>query len=77
MLAALLLAPLFALGMIQSGQAAGEGVALPDNYWNLFTNWKDIVSGLGWGLGYAGMPHILIRYFSVKNDLCLCVLTRI
>lgn len=68
MLAALLLAPLFALGMIQSGQAAGEGVVLPDNYWNLFTNWKDIVSGLGWGLGYFGMPHIIVRFMSVRSD---------
>lgn len=68
MLAALLLAPLFALGMIQSGQAAGEGVVLPENYWNLFTNWKDIVSGLGWGLGYFGMPHIIVRFMSVRSD---------
>lgn len=68
MLAALLLAPLFALGIIQSGQAAGEGVVLPDNYWNLFTNWKDIVSGLGWGLGYFGMPHIIVRFMSVRSD---------
>lgn len=68
MLAALLLAPLFALGMIQSGQAAGTGVTLPDNYWNLFTNWKDIVSGLGWGLGYFGMPHIIVRFMSVRSD---------
>ena len=68
MLAALLLAPLFALGLIQSGQAAGTGVTLPDNYWNLFTNWKDIVSGLGWGLGYFGMPHIIVRFMSVRSD---------
>ena len=68
MLAALLLAPLFALGIIQSGQAAGEGVVLPENYWNLFTNWKDIVSGLGWGLGYFGMPHIIVRFMSVRSD---------
>lgn len=68
MLAALLLAPLFALGMIQSGQAVGAGVILPDNYWNLFTNWKDIVSGLGWGLGYFGMPHIIVRFMSVRSD---------
>jgi len=68
MLAALLMAPLFALGMIQNGQAVGTGVVLPDNYWNLFTNWKDIVSGLGWGLGYFGMPHIIVRFMSVRSD---------
>jgi sodium/proline symporter len=27
-----------------------------------------IVSGLAWGLGYFGMPHILIRFMAVKNE---------
>ena len=30
-------------------------------------DWKDIISGLGWGLGYFGMPHILVRFMSVKK----------
>ena len=42
--------------------------ALPEGYWNLFTNWKDIVSGLGWGLGYFGMPHIIVRFMSLRSD---------
>ncbi len=29
--------------------------------------WKDIVSGFGWGLGYFGMPHIIIRFMSIKE----------
>ena len=31
-------------------------------------SWQDIVSGLGWGLGYFGMPHILVRYLSIKSE---------
>ena len=27
-----------------------------------------ILSGLAWGLGYMGMPHILIRYISIKSE---------
>ena len=27
----------------------------------------DILSGLGWGLGYFGMPHILVRFMSIKK----------
>jgi len=27
----------------------------------------EIVSGLGWGLGYFGMPHILVRFMAVRN----------
>lgn len=28
---------------------------------------KEIISGLGWGLGYFGMPHILVRFMSIKK----------
>ncbi len=31
-------------------------------------SWQEIVSGLGWGLGYFGMPHILVRFMAVKNS---------
>ena len=30
-------------------------------------SWQDIVSGLGWGLGYFGMPHILVRFMSIEK----------
>lgn len=58
--------PIVALCMMQkSGTTAGT---LPVGYWNMMTSWQDILSGLGWGLGYAGMPHIIIRFMSVKSD---------
>ena len=38
------------------------------NYWNVFSSWQDIVSGLGWGLGYFGMPHIIIRFMSINSQ---------
>ncbi len=68
MLGALLVAPIFALTVIKAGGSAGSMDQLPDGYWNLFTNWKDIASGLGWGLGYFGMPHIIIRFMSLRSD---------
>lgn len=69
MLAALLIAPIFALGVINAGGGTAGGASQPGaDYWNLFTNWKDIVSGLGWGLGYFGMPHIIVRFMSVESD---------
>ncbi len=70
MLGALLIAPIFALGVINAGQGAAN-VTLPENYWNLFGNWKDVVSGLGWGLGYFGMPHIIIRFMSLESQKSL------
>ena len=30
-------------------------------------SWQDVVSGLAWGLGYFGMPHILVRFMSIEK----------
>ena len=30
-------------------------------------SWQDIVTGLGWGLGYFGMPHIIVRFMSIEK----------
>jgi len=64
MLGALLIAPIFAVFMLDKGSME----ALPAGFMNPMTGWKDIVSGLGWGLGYFGMPHIIIRYMSIKSQ---------
>lgn len=68
MLGALLIAPIFALVLVQGGQGSATMGALPDGYWTLFTGWKDVLSGLGWGLGYFGMPHIIIRFMAIRSD---------
>jgi len=75
MLGALLIAPIFALALVNSGHAAAISVSFPKNYWNFLSsgewNWKswaDILSGLGWGLGYFGMPHIIIRYMAIRSQ---------
>ncbi len=67
MLAALLVAPIFALALVKSG-SMGAAAPLPDGYFNFMTSWQDIVSGLGWGLGYFGMPHIIIRFMSLRSE---------
>ena len=67
MLAALLIAPIFALALVNSG-SMGASAPLPDGYFNFWTGWKDVLSGLGWGLGYFGMPHIIIRFLSLKSQ---------
>lgn len=68
MLAALLVAPIFALFLVNSGQGVSTLNEVGPQYWNMMTGWKDVVSGLGWGLGYFGMPHIIIRFMSVRSD---------
>ncbi len=75
MLAALLFVPIMVLLMMNSAEFVKPAAMIPANYWNWFStgkcdwkSWSDIISGLGWGFGYAGMPHILIRYFSVSSE---------
>lgn len=67
MLAALLVAPIFALALVGSGSTSAAA-ALPDGFFNFATSWQDIISGLGWGLGYFGMPHIIIRFMSLRSE---------
>ena len=68
MLGALLIAPIFALALINGGEGSATISQLPDGYWNMFSDWKSILSGFGWGLGYFGMPHIIIRFMSLRSN---------
>lgn len=68
MLAALLIAPIFALALSESGRGVSTLGSVGTGYWQIFTSWQDVVSGLGWGLGYFGMPHIIIRFMAVRSD---------
>ena len=68
MLAALLIAPLFALALAKAGDGAATGAALPDGFFNFFTTPQDIISGLGWGLGYFGMPQVLLRFMGIRSE---------
>lgn len=47
--------------------ASGQVVTCDFGTGFLASGWKDIVSGLAWGLGYFGMPHILVRFMSVEK----------
>ena len=75
MLAALMLAPIFAVFAMKAPTFTAPAMALPDNYYSLLSgggwnwkSWSDIISGFGWGLGYFGMPHIIIRYLSIRSE---------
>ena len=70
MLGALLLAPIFAAANLPAGGSEALVKEAP-GYYSVFTSWTDILSGLGWGLGYFGMPHIIIRFMSVESQKSL------
>mgnify|MGYP001026160169 FL=1 len=76
MLIALLIVPIAAYAMIQSdfsAALAGTGVVSSD-YMSLFSNdgkpytFVEIISQLAWGLGYCGMPHILVRFMAIRSE---------
>lgn len=66
-LAAMLIAPIAAASVLTLSDTAVVAQQTP-GFWNAFGNWKDVISGLGWGLGYFGMPHIIIRFMSLKSQ---------
>lgn len=80
MLVAILAVPIvsYALLTFNNGFAdtlIAKGVSSPENYLNFFKNDDgspvsavSIISNLAWGLGYFGMPHILIRFMAVKSN---------
>lgn len=52
-----------------------KGVENPENFLKFMKNDDgspvsavSIISNLAWGLGYFGMPHILIRFMAIKNN---------
>ncbi len=51
-----------------AGYTMADGTVSTFNANPFSASWQDIVSGLGWGLGYFGMPHILVRFMSIKDS---------
>jgi len=75
MLIALLAVPIFAVVfMDKAGLSVSAGLtdAIAENpgFVNLFHGATPVgvISGLAWGLGYFGMPHILVRFMAVKSE---------
>ncbi len=72
MLVALMLTPIVAAAVLN---VPTTGSVLPANFYNMLSSGKfdwisiaTILTGLGWGLGYFGMPHIIVRYISIKSE---------
>lgn len=78
MLAALLAIPIVVTltqdidtGLLQNiyqyTDASGKAVVCDFGSGIFSADLKTIISGLGWGLGYFGMPHILVRFMSIEK----------
>lgn len=76
MLIALLAVPIVAWAFVKgdiSNLLMQTGVE-PSSYLSFFHNGDhpitavEVISNLGWGLGYCGMPHILVRFMAIKDE---------
>ena len=70
MLLCLLLVPFFAIEHVGGWQAGVDKVlAINPDYFKLTQglSFTKFVSLFSWGLGYFGMPHILVRFMAVKS----------
>ena len=73
MLIALMLAPIVGMVVVKNGGGTAA-TDIVENFWNPlpsgkfdWTSISSIITGLGWGLGYFGMPHIIIRFMAIKS----------
>ena len=69
MLIALLAVPIvMSLGNFDASFAGIFADGVSEFNSNPFTaHWTDIVTGLSWGLGYFGMPHIIVRFMGIQK----------
>lgn len=76
MLVALVTVPVVAFALMGGnvGSALEQTGVSAANFLNVMKNGEnnfsavEIISQLAWGLGYCGMPHILVRFMAVKNQ---------
>ncbi len=79
MIIAILTVPIIAYTVLTfdtsfSAALASKGIADAGSFINPVTvngspiSVNQVVSGLAWGLGYFGMPHILVRFMAIKSE---------
>lgn len=80
MVLALVIVPLVAIFQIGSPIESFELISQKDSkYLDLFTgtSFIGIISLIGWGLGYFGQPHILVRFMAIEKPADLVKARRV
>ena len=72
MLVALMTLPIVALFVLEPNAIQ---IAHNEHFYSFLStgafDWKsiaNILTGIGWGFGYFGMPHIVVRYMAIKSE---------
>ncbi len=71
MLLALMTLPIVALFVLEKDPEVITGATYYSFLSTGSLDWSsvaNILTGLGWGIGYFGMPHIVVRYMSIKSE---------
>lgn len=82
MLIGLMLVPIMAYALlsgdfstlVEQGNAAAGYTGSYQDYMSLFSNggvpykFIEILSQMAWGLGYCGMPHVLVRFMAIRSE---------
>ncbi len=69
---ALIIVPLLCIKALNGDQTSNVATIIADAF-KMFPKdgdnftWMGLVGALGWGLGYFGMPHILVRFMAIKD----------
>ncbi|MFI3259984.1 MAG: sodium/proline symporter PutP [Rikenellaceae bacterium] len=74
MLLALIIIPLVVLGKIDATESARNLAEVGSGYFKMFQNVDgsalpitSIINDLAWGLGYFGIPYVLVRFMATKD----------
>jgi len=75
MIGALVILPIYGLIEIaEQGKSFSSAIGMEGGHFNSFvenkTGWAAaavVISGLSWGFGYMGQPHLLTRFMSIKS----------
>ena len=73
MLFAVLILPMVVIGTMGGWGAVSDGI--PAGFFNIMSDGaggtiaaRSIISDVAWGLGYFGMPHILVKLIAIKKE---------
>ena len=87
MVIAVVVVPIFAVaalgGWSDMSAVLDNAATVPDHFMNImYDNGAAIgaiaiISSLAWGLGYFGMPHVIVRYTAIKNPEDLKISRRV
>ncbi|MFI3318881.1 MAG: sodium/proline symporter PutP [Rikenellaceae bacterium] len=84
MLIALMIIPMVVLGKVDPAESARNMMQAGEGYFSLLMStsgeslpFRSIINDLAWGLGYFGIPYVLIRFMATKNPASIGASKRI